>query len=1569
MRAFPSKIDLVLRQTSLSLLLLIIAPFFGIVSTKDAKAQRIIPAEDGTGTEIQDPIATPDGRQQINIDGGTVSGENLFHSFEQFGLDASEIANFLSDPAIANILSRVTSGDPSIINGLLRVSGGNSNLFLMNPAGIIFGPNAQLDLTGSFAATTATGIEFENGIFGAVGANEYSALIGNPTAFRFEQDLASPIINAGDLAVIEGETLSLTGGSVVNTGSLTAPGGNISIAVVPGESRVRITQEGRILSLEVPIPQGGNGEPIAIQPLDLPQLLTVGEGIETGLNINDGSVETESGVVIPQDESAIVPGELNATSGQANLLADSNLFINTEVIIDGDLTLNSQENVLIGANIISQADNETTLEVQANRNISVFGDAIESQSSPFNVILNSDRDGNNSGGIVINPGSQINSNGGEIVLGGGTTPRETPAVGSEELINGVQMQGTLKSGGGDITIRGTGFAGADNQESSPIGVDIQNGDPENPAQILAEGGNLTVMGRGGEGIGSNLRGVNIEEGSVISSIDDGTIIIEGTGGNGSDGNTGLFLGNASEITTENGDIELLGQGSLSATSSDNRGLNIQGESQITASGIGNVILEGTGGNGINNNIGIFLDNATIQTETGDIQGIGKGGLEATGNGNDGIFIFQESQLISSEGEVRLEARGGTNNSDSIEVISALFDAPLTLQTANGAINGTIEGENEITLNALDEEGIIELSADISTSSGAITINDAIVLSDDQTLTGDGITFKETVDSDSLESPRSLTLDTTDNGSTTFEESVGGEIPLNNLETNADGQTNLNGGEVNTTNNQIYNDPVILGADTTLNGNNITLNDTVDSNENTQQDLTVESSGTTTFGDRVGSKTPLDQLVTDANGETNLNGREVNTINNQTYNDPVTLGENTSIKGSNITFDADIDTNDEGIGLRIDAEQSLITEKIETNGGDVSLNADTEILTGAIVTNGGNVRLANTETISDARQETPRNPEDNNDIEVTYIDTEGGDVTVITERFFRVTETIDGNVSISSVGGGSVTINHGGDTNNPFIVGEPDLNNGTVGDITNLDFTIEEGVFPFTELEGNIGLISTRESDPDITNPDITNPETNPKSNIDGETAVNSDPTQLTPVSLTASRTILSNIEKESGVKAAVIYVRFTSVVEPIGNGETLESEPSGSLAAELAANSQTNTVPEEEASSLFEELEAESLTPYANYYPGIKASPSVVSAPQSTDQMEIVIVTADNEVTRTIVPNIKREAFKEVGLKLREEVLLNQYPGIVRLQKMRNKTHLEPAQILYNWMIKPVENQLEAQEIENLVFVLPSEFRLIPLATLHDGEQYLVQKGYSVGLAPALSMINGQYKKVQQAELLAMGTSEFPEIEGAILENELPAVPIELEEVVDDWGGVKFEGDQFSINQFNAVRRRNPYGIIHLATHANFTEFSPGSSYIRFYDDVLKLDQINQLNLKDVELLTLSACRTVFGDQNSELGFAGLAYRAGVKSVLGSLWQIDDAGTLAFMTQFYDQLDDENVAIKAEAVRQTQVQMIEGRIRIEGQQIITETEMINLPPESAPVQIDLSHPYFWSGFTIVGSPW
>ncbi|MEO1561757.1 MAG: CHAT domain-containing protein, partial [Cyanobacteria bacterium J06632_19] len=121
-----------------------------------------------------------------------------------------------------------------------------------------------------------------------------------------------------------------------------------------------------------------------------------------------------------------------------------------------------------------------------------------------------------------------------------------------------------------------------------------------------------------------------------------------------------------------------------------------------------------------------------------------------------------------------------------------------------------------------------------------------------------------------------------------------------------------------------------------------------------------------------------------------------------------------------------------------------------------------------------------------------------------------------------------------------------------------------------------------------------------------------------------------------------------------------------------------------------------------------------------------------------------------------------------------------------------------------------------------------------------------------------------------------------------------------------------------------------------------------------------------------SACNTALGDLEAELGFAGLAVQTGVKSAVASLWFISDAGTLGVMSEFYRQLS--KAPIKAEALRQTQLAMLQGKVRVEGNQLIGTSSNVDLTPEQAEylrnnIKGELSHPYYWASFTMIGSPW
>ncbi|HEY9650122.1 MAG TPA: filamentous hemagglutinin N-terminal domain-containing protein, partial [Coleofasciculaceae cyanobacterium] len=329
-----------------------------------AQAQPITPANDGTGT-----IVLPDGNR-FDITGGTLSPDraNLFQSFQQFDLSQEQIANFLTQPNIQNILGRVAGGKASVINGLIHVTGGNSNLYLMNPSGIIFGPNATLNVPASFTATTATGIGFGTNWFNAVGANDYNLLTGNPTTFAFSTVQPGAIMNAGNLIVEQGN-LTFVAGTVVSTGSLSALSGKVTVETVPGESIVRINQQGMLLSLEVrPLTPADNHPDNWQLPINsLPELLTGGcLGNATGLVVNSSGQIELIGSDITVGNGDVVAKTVTAQT--ATLSAAQNL-----VLAESQLSTTADLNLLAQGSVIARDSLANAFLAQAGGNLRIEG--------------------------------------------------------------------------------------------------------------------------------------------------------------------------------------------------------------------------------------------------------------------------------------------------------------------------------------------------------------------------------------------------------------------------------------------------------------------------------------------------------------------------------------------------------------------------------------------------------------------------------------------------------------------------------------------------------------------------------------------------------------------------------------------------------------------------------------------------------------------------------------------------------------------------------------------------------------------------------------------------------------------------------------------------------------------------------------------------------------------------------------------------------------------------------------------------------------------------------------------
>ncbi len=680
-------------------------------------------------TTLSTAVTSPDGLNYTILN-GTPVGTNLFHSFSQFSVPTGGSAFFDNALEVENIIGRVTGGSLSNIDGLIRTNG-TANLFLLNPSGIIFGANAQLNIGGSFIASTANGMRFADGTeFSATTASPPLLTLSVPIGLQYGTTAAGIQVQGSTLEISSGRSLALVGGDIaVVGGNLTAARGRIELGAVRGAGTVEITFANNQIQFTVPDAMaradisltddavintsgigGGDiqltGKQITLQDARV-ESTTLGSQPGGNLTVN----ATDSVKIVGNDDAGgmFTQGLFAETRGAG---MGGNLSITT-----GELTVQGEARISAATFGAGQGGN---LTVNATDSVELIGvDSPDFQL--FTGILTDAESTGTAGDLMINTRRLIVREGAQVSAatfgegaGGNLTVNATDSV---ELI-GVSASDLLSSGLFTATQpEATGNAG--NLEVNTRKLIVQDG-----AQIFAgtggagDGGNLTVNAADFvevtgvspialfpsglftvvDATGTGNAG-DLEVNTGRLTVQDGAQISAGTFGAGNGGNLTM---NAADSVEVSGVSPNLFPSGLFSTADDffvfdtglavgnagdltvnTRQLIVQDGGQIAASTFGNT---GKGGN--------LLVNAVESVEvrgTGPEEAVGgSSGLlaDATDGFNDsGTVTVNTEQLRVEDGARVAVSNQGSGNAGNLEVkAGSIFldnQGTLTADTASG----------------------------------------------------------------------------------------------------------------------------------------------------------------------------------------------------------------------------------------------------------------------------------------------------------------------------------------------------------------------------------------------------------------------------------------------------------------------------------------------------------------------------------------------------------------------------------------------------------------------------------------------------------------------------------------------------------------------------------------------------------------------------------------------------------------------------------------------------------------------------------------------------------------------
>lgn len=271
----------------------------------------------------------------------------------------------------------------------------------------------------------------------------------------------------------------------------------------------------------------------------------------------------------------------------------------------------------------------------------------------------------------------------------------------------------------------------------------------------------------------------------------------------------------------------------------------------------------------------------------------------------------------------------------------------------------------------------------------------------------------------------------------------------------------------------------------------------------------------------------------------------------------------------------------------------------------------------------------------------------------------------------------------------------------------------------------------------------------------------------------------------------------------------------------------------------------------------------------------------------------------------------------------------VGLESYFDPYNFQQGQKIYNWFIRPFAKDLERRQIKTLVFVQDGILQSIPMAALHDGKHFLIEK-YAIATTPSLTLTEPKTFERKKLRALILGLTKTTIVDGrrfpalASVKREVNAIETLIPE------SQELLNNQFTRSSLQNALNENAYSIVHIATHGEFGAVPQNSFLVMGDNQKLNINKLESLirntvqSNEKIELLMLTACQTAVGDERAALGFAGIALQAGVRSSLASLWNINDEVTAQVSNLFYKNLTQTSMN-KAQALRQAQLALIKQR--------------------------------------------